>query len=81
MSVGHEHHSRVSVAIAVALGRFHEPLDLGFGQVFAGSQLAVGGRLGVTVRFTMAGVTGFRCALAIVFGLIAGLTVHITRVL
>ena len=42
MSVGHEHHRRVSVAITVALGRFHEALDLGLRQELSGSELAVG---------------------------------------
>ena len=51
MPVGHEDHSRVSVAPAVALGGFHKPLDLGFGQVFAGSQLAVGEPFGPNCSF------------------------------
>jgi len=42
MPIGHKHHRGVPVAPAVALGRCHEPLDLGRGQVFAGAELAVG---------------------------------------
>ena len=33
------------VAPAVALGRRHHVLDLGWGQIFAGLQLAVGDRM------------------------------------
>jgi len=32
--VGDEDHGRVPVAPAVALGRLHEPLDLGLGEAF-----------------------------------------------
>ena len=42
MSVGHEHHGGVPVAVAVARRGFHEPLDLGLGQVFPRPQVAVG---------------------------------------
>ena len=37
MSVGHEDHRSIPVAVAVARGGLHEPLDLGLGQIFAGS--------------------------------------------
>ena len=40
--VGHKDHRGVPVAPAVALGRVHQPLDLGLGQVLAGAQLGVG---------------------------------------
>ena len=59
--VRHQHHRSVPVPPAVSRGGFHQPLDLGLGQVLAGPQLAVGWRLGVTVRFTVAGETSLRC--------------------
>ena len=40
--VGHKDHRGIPVAIAVSLGDRHEPVDLGFGQVLRGLQLAVG---------------------------------------
>ncbi len=67
--VGHQDHGGVPVAPAVSLGGFHQPLDLGLGQVLAGAQVGVGRRLGVTVRFTVAGVTSLRCDLAMGFAL------------
>jgi hypothetical protein len=43
--------------------------------------LPLGGRLGVTVRFTVAGVTSLRWALAMIFALCRGSTVRKTTVL
>ena len=40
--VGDEDHGRVPVAPPVALGRFHEPVDLGLGEVLPAPQLGVG---------------------------------------
>jgi hypothetical protein len=37
--VGHKGHGGVAVAVAVALGRVHELLDLGLRQVLAGAQV------------------------------------------
>ena len=65
--VGHKDHRGVPVAPAVSRGGFHQPLDLGLRQVLAGAQVALGGRLGLTVRFTVAGVTSLRCHLAMRF--------------
>ena len=42
MPVGQKHHRAVPVTPAVALGRVHEVLDLGGGQILAGAELAVG---------------------------------------
>ena len=42
----HENHHGVAVAPAVALGRFHQPLDLGLGQILAGPQVGVSRTLG-----------------------------------
>ncbi len=81
MSVGHEHHGGVPVAVTVALCRFHKPLDLGLGQVFPGSQLAVGG----PPRRNCSFYGGWRDQLEVRFGhsfrLSAGRTVRITRLL
>ena len=63
----HKDHGRVPVAVAIALGRRHEPLDLRFRQLLPGPQLAVGEPSGCNCSFTVAGVTSFRCALAMVF--------------
>src|SRR4029078_6260664 len=41
MPIGHKDHRRIPMAPAVALGRVHQPLDLGLGQVLARAQLAV----------------------------------------
>jgi hypothetical protein len=40
--IGDQGHRGVAVAVAVALGRRHEPLHLGLGQVLASLQLGVG---------------------------------------
>jgi hypothetical protein len=40
--IGHQHHRGVPVAPTVSRGRVHQPLDLGFGQVLAGAQGAIG---------------------------------------
>jgi len=40
--VGHKDHGGVPVAVAVALGGFHKRLNLGWGEVFAGPQFAIG---------------------------------------
>ena len=42
MPVGDEDYGGVSAAPPVALGRFHDPLDLGLGQVLPPAQLGVG---------------------------------------
>ena len=44
--VGHKDHRGVPVAPAVSPGGFHQPLDLGFGQVLAGAQVGIGAPLG-----------------------------------
>ena len=46
------------------LGRLDQLLDLALGQVFARAQLALGRRLGVTVRFSVAGETSLRFGFA-----------------
>ena len=43
VAVSHEDHRGVAVAIAVAVGNFHEPLDLSLGEVLARPQVAIGG--------------------------------------
>jgi hypothetical protein len=40
--VSHEDHSGVPVAPSVPLGRFHEPLDLGLGEVLPPSKFGMG---------------------------------------
>ena len=46
MPVSREDHRGVPLAPAVALGSFHQPLDFGLGQVFAGAQVGVWHALG-----------------------------------
>ena len=46
-----------------AVGRIHQPLDLGLGQVLTRAQVAIGAPPGLTVRFTVAGETSLRCFL------------------
>lgn len=41
MPVGQEHHSGVPVAMPVAPGGIDQPLDLGFGEMFAGAQVGI----------------------------------------
>ena len=41
MPVGHQDHAGVAVAVAIALGRRDQPLDLMLGEVFARPQVAV----------------------------------------
>ena len=41
VAIGHQDHGGVPMPVAVALGRVHELLDLGLGQVFAGAKVAV----------------------------------------
>ena len=41
VSVGHEDHGGIPVAVAVARGGLHEPLDLGLSQVFPRPKVAV----------------------------------------
>jgi hypothetical protein len=42
MPVSDKDHGGVAVAVAVALGRVHELLDLGLREVLAGAQVAIG---------------------------------------
>ena len=79
--IGCKDHRGVSVTPAVPCGRFRQPFDLGLGQVLAGAQVGIGGRLGLTVRFTVAGVTSLRCRLAMRFVLPKWLTVRTMIVL
>jgi hypothetical protein len=58
---GDQDHDRVANAVAILGGRLPQPLDLGFGQVFARAQL--GGM--ATVRKTVLGLTSARCDLLI----------------
>ena len=81
MPVGHQDHRGVPVAPTVSRGGFHQPLDLGLRQVLAGPQVALGGRVGLTVRFTVAGATSLRCRLAMRCALPALMTVRIMALL
>ena len=61
VAVGNQDHRSVPMAPAVLAGCLDQLPDLGLGQVFAGPQLGIGRRrLGLTVRFSMAGVTSLR---------------------
>ncbi len=51
MPIGHKDHGGVPVAIAVSLGRCHQPLDFGLRQVLAGAQVGVGEPLGRDCSF------------------------------
>jgi hypothetical protein len=51
VAVGHEDHGGVPVAVAVALGRVHELLDLGLRQIFPSANVAVGASLGRNCSF------------------------------
>jgi hypothetical protein len=64
VSEGYKGHRDVAVAMAVALGRRHELLDLGLGQVLAGPQLAVGEPPGGNCSF----YGGWRDQLEVRFG-------------
>jgi hypothetical protein len=55
---------------SVGLGGPEQPLDLGLRQVLAGPQVGIGARFGVTVRFTVFGVTSLRCDFAMTFKLL-----------
>jgi len=57
MPIGQKHHERVTVAVAVGLGRFGQLLDLVGRQVLARAQLCVGGASRVTVKFSVVGAT------------------------
>ncbi len=46
MPVAHKDHRSVPVPPAVAFGRYHQPLDFGFRQVFPRPQVGVGWPLG-----------------------------------
>ena len=46
MPVSREDHRGIPLAPAVALGSFHQPLDFGLGQVFAGAKVGVWNALG-----------------------------------
>ena len=59
LPIGHKHHGGVSVAVAVALGRLNQSLDSASVRYSRVRSLPLAGRFGVTVRFTMAGVTSF----------------------
>jgi hypothetical protein len=67
VAIGHKDHGGLPVRPSVGLGDLEQPFDLGFRQVFAGAEVGVGGRLGVTVRFTVPGATSFRCDFATFF--------------
>jgi hypothetical protein len=41
VSVGHEDHSGIPVAVTVALNRFDEPLIRGLGKMLSGPQVAI----------------------------------------
>jgi hypothetical protein len=51
MPIGHEQHGGVPVAVAIALGRLSQPLDLMLGEIFAAPQLAVAAPLGGNCSF------------------------------
>jgi hypothetical protein len=51
MPVCDENHRSVAVAAPVARGDLHEPLDLGLGQVFATSQVAIPAPSGCNCSF------------------------------
>ena len=57
MPEGDQDHGAVALAVAIALGSLDQLLDLALGQVFAGRSSALGRRIGVTVRFSVAGET------------------------
>jgi hypothetical protein len=46
MPIGDQHHGSVAMAVAIDPGGFDEPVDLGFGQVFARPHLAIAYALG-----------------------------------
>jgi hypothetical protein len=58
--IGQEHHRGVTVALAVVLGSFDQPLDLSRRQVFARAHFAVRQPF-ATVRFSGFGETSLRC--------------------
>ena len=57
MPEGHQKHRTVPLTPAVTLGGLDQLLDFALGEVFAWPKLTVGARVGVTVRFTVAGET------------------------
>src|SRR5262249_5410650 len=69
MPVSRENHCGVPVAVAVARGGLHEPLDLGLSQVFAGPQVAVAAPSWCICSFLAIGVTSLRCDFAMSFNL------------
>jgi hypothetical protein len=77
VSVGHEDHRGIPVAVAVARGGLHQPLDLSLGQVFAGPQVAVPAPSWGNCSFLAVGVTSLRSDLAIGFGLPARTSIRI----
>ena len=60
MPEGYQDHGAVALPPAVALGGLDQLLDLALGQVFPRSNSALGRRIGVTVRFAVAGDTSLR---------------------
>ena len=69
--IGRQDHGGVAVTVAIALGRFHQALDLGLGKVLTGAQLGIGEAACETVRFWVSGVTSLRCDFIGVFLLLA----------
>jgi hypothetical protein len=51
VSVGYQNHRSVPVAVAVALGGIHKPLDFRFSQILTGPQVAVTAPFGRNCSF------------------------------
>ena len=64
VAVGHEDHSGVPVSPAVLLARAISRSTSASVKYSRVRSLLLGGRFGVTVRFTVLGVTSLRCRLA-----------------
>jgi hypothetical protein len=79
--IGHKDHSSVPVAPAVRLAAAISRSISASVRYSRVRSLQLGSRLGVTVRFTEAGVTSLRCDLAMCFTLTASTTVRTTTLL